>query len=238
MRKSKILTFVIAAVIVIGGALFVSDNFNLTKFLHGYGLHAEAGSLPLSYIEDYNSKELEGDAKVDSKSMKIDPEFVDPESHCEFCTRVEYIPAAQYIAGAQGVAGVAYKIQQAIDLTDAKRVTFWVMGQEGGEELRFFAAGKNIDKVADKSNGTVTKNTAKGVFKNQVFSVMTNKVKLDKNWQKYEIDLRKGDLKQITHLFGFEISKGLNQEKKVFYLKGVTIDTEVAQNPLSVVNDD
>ena len=147
-----------------------------------------------------------GDAKRGSAFVKIEQDFVDPDNHCEFCLRVEYVP------GPDGTAGLAYTSDKSLDLKDAKRLTFWVKGEKGGEKVSFKAAGKDLE-----------------------FGAITSDITLGSDWKKYEIDLQKADLAKITQPFGFDFDRPSDGNPMIFYLKGVTIDRETAKAPLPTI---
>ena len=215
MKISALL--VVSLVSAIGGSLFVSGLFPVllqdsTTHGHGNVPQAEAAELPLHVVERFTEKSMAGDAETGS-SMKIDEEFVDPENHCEFCTRVEYVP------GSRGVAGFAYGSDSPVDLTGAKKVRFWVMGENGGEKVKFKIGGKERDD--DR-----LRNAISTIFDNERFARSSDQVTLRDDWTKFEIDLADTDLREITHPFGLEIAKGSGEKSQIVYIKGVIVDDE------------
>ena len=181
-------------------------------------VHEVGASLgPLEIDSLYSFDERAGDAQLPFGHLKVYDGFIDTERNCEFCIRVEYVP------GPEGVAGMAFKNEQGFDLSTAKKVTFYAMGQDGGEVIKFKAAGKKVDKkeISDME-----------IFKNVKFDKTTKDVTLTKDWKRFEIDLSNSDLKGITHPFGFEISKDKNNADSVFYIKGVKHDFDPATDPL------
>lgn len=189
-------------------------------------LEAEAQALPLVVRDRFTAKQMAGDAEDGSRFLKVDEEFIDPENHCEFCTRVEYVP------GPQGAAGFSYEDATGLDLSGAKQVRFWVMGEEGNEKIKFKLAGKSLDKIQDKLTSKLTKS----IFKTERFALTTEEVTLDDDWKKYEVDLTGVDLKGITHPFAFELSEN-GAQKQVLYIKGVVYDDEPAANALATVEE-
>jgi PKD domain len=230
---------------VLAGSLILATSFTGSLFHPAEhakidnGLQAEATSLPVDIKERFTSKQLAGDAEAGSRFMKIEEEFIDPEQHCEFCTRVEYTP------GRQGLAGFAYESSRGIDLTGAKRVVFWGMGEEGGENIKFQIAGKPLDGLqdtadrpqdrVDRPQDRVDNVTSRlgSIFESESFALTTEEIGLENDWRKYEVDLTGVDLRGITLPFGFELSEGAGSQKQVFYMKGVTYDSEPAENPLA-----
>ncbi len=215
MKISALL--VVSLVSAVGGSLFVSGL--LPAFLPGATIHghgnvpqAEAAVLPLHVIERFTERTMAGDAETGS-SMKIDEEFVDPENHCEFCTRVEYVP------GSRGVAGFAYGSDSPVDLTGAEKVRFWVMGEDGGEKVKFKIGGKERDD--DRLSNAIST-----IFDNEGFARSSDQVTLRDDWTKFEIDLADTDLREITHPFGLEIAKGSGDKSQIVYIKGIIVDDE------------
>ncbi|HKU50106.1 MAG TPA: PKD domain-containing protein [Nitrososphaera sp.] len=172
---------------------------------------AEAAKLPLQVIERFSDKKMAGDARSGS-SLKVDEDFVDPENHCEFCTRVEYVP------GSQGLAGFAYSSDDGVDLSGAKKVKFWVMGEEGGEKVKFKIAGK------ERQPGDRSARDSLSIFSSELFARTSNEVSLKHDWTKYEVSLDGVDLKSVNLPFGLEVAKGAGDKSQVIYLKGVVID--------------
>lgn len=218
---------VISLVSVLAGSVFLAGPFSASSIFRAgtqgsQVQEAEAAALPLNVLDSPNTIDMAGDAA--SGSLNVDEDFVDPEHHCEFCTRVEYIP------GPQGLAGLAFQGTNALDFTGAKKVRFWVMGEEGDEKVTF--------KIAGKSAGNQANKLAKGIFKNEKFALSTQEIKLGNDWKKYEVDLGGTDLRGITHPFGVELAKGSTGKPQVVYIKGVVYDTEAPQNPLATVKEE
>src|SRR5215210_861316 len=143
MRLPVILA--ISVVAVLASSLMLTGVFSLDSIILSGGRgnqvqEAGAQALPFEVRDRFSEKKLAGDAN----SIKINEDFVDPEKHCEFCTLVEYTP------GPRGVAGFAYENDAGLDLTGAKKVLFWVMGEEGNEKIKFKIAGKSLDNIQDR----------------------------------------------------------------------------------------
>ena len=153
--------------------------------------------------------------------------------------------------------GIAYKNDQALDLSDAKRLVFFAKGTQGGEKLQFLVAGKDSTQTNENSNGLgiqgrnnnpvlpSTQNEVQqpaattdpsGLFKNQEFQLTTRDVTLEKEWRRYQVSLDNVDLKGVTHPFGFVLTKGQSPQSVAFSLDGVTYDKNPATDALDVVN--
>jgi hypothetical protein len=207
----------ISVVAVLASSLMLVGVFSLHSIIlsTGHDNHVqEAGaqSLPFEVRDRFNEKKVAGDAN----NIKVNEDFVDPENHCEFCTFVEYTP------GPRGVAGFAYENDAGVDLTGAKKVRFWVMGEEGNERIKFKIAGKSPDNTQDRPPNRPTNS----IFESESFALTTEEVTLVSDWRRYEIDLSGASLDDITHPFGFELSKGNGAQKQVIYIKGLVYDDE------------
>jgi hypothetical protein len=214
-RVSPVLMIALAS--VIAGSLFLA--LPLSGVDLSIAQTAEAGRLPMEVRDVFKLENKMGDANRGSAYVKSEQDFVDPDNHCEFCLRVEYIP------GPDGKAGLAYGIDKGLDIKDAKRLTFFVKREKGGEKVRFKAAGKDFESYQ----------LGKGLVKSQKFAAKTSDITLGTNWEKYEIDLDKADMIKITQAFGFDFDRPSNGKPMIFYLKGVTIDTDTAKAPLPTI---
>jgi hypothetical protein len=207
----------ISVVAVLASSLMLAGVFSLDSIIlsTGHDNHVqEAGAqaLPFEVRDHFSEKKIAGDAN----NIKVNEDFVYPEKHCEFCTLVEYTP------GPRGVAGFAYENDAGLDLTGAKKVRFWVMGEEGNEKIKFKIAGKSLDNIQDRPPNRPTNS----IFESESFALATEEVTLANDWRRYEIDLSGVSLDDITHPFGFELSKSNGAQKQVIYIKGLVFDDE------------
>lgn len=159
-----------------------------------------------------------GDAKV-LPDFSINKDFVDPDANCDFCTQVIYNPSVK------GRGGILYQVPP-IDLSDSKRLVFFVRGQNGNEEIYFVGAGK----IQGQFQGNVSYVT--DLFPDQSFGFKTNPVTLTQNWKRYEVNLSGLDLKGISYPFGFILGSNQSSENQIIYLKGVTYDSKSAINSM------
>ena len=216
---------------VLAGSLFLIGPFSVSSILpkQSSSQQAEAATLPLMIRDRFSENDLAGDAEAGSRFLKVDEDFVDPENHCEFCTRVQYTP------GSQGVAGFSYEDLRGLDLSNAEKASFWVRGEDGNEKITFKLAGKSLDKLEDEL-GTQPGQPANDVFKNERFALTTEQVTLDDKWKKYEVDLSGVDLREITHPFAFELEGNRGQEQ-VLFIKGVVYDDTPAVDALATTTE-
>ena len=221
----------LSVIAVLAGSLMLTGIFSFDSIIfskeHKYQVQeAGAQALPFEVRDHFSEKKLAGDAN----NIRVNEDFVDPENHCEFCTVVEYRP------GPQGVAGFAYENDTGLDLVGAKKVRFWVMGEEGNEKIKFKIAGRSLDNIQDRRPNRPTNS----IFESENFALTTEEVTLANNWKRYEVDLAGVSLDDITHPFGFELSKGNGAQKQVIYIKGLVFDNEPVKEEyaLATVQDD
>ena len=224
-------------ILFLGSSLFKTNNF-----MFNLG-HAEAISFPLRNVEDFKLMDRAGDAENSSTSLTTNTNVLTADGNCEICQLITFTP------GPSGKAGIAYRSNNALDLTGAQRIVFFAKGELGGENLAFVAIGK------DKTNGQ-TPNTllaSPKIFKKLTFAVTTQNVTLINDWKRYQISLNGIGLTGVTAPFGIIVTKDRHQTPPsssstnrpplddkdpnhiVFFLKGVTIDNNLAVNPLPVV---
>jgi|GEM_PF-5350552 len=180
---------------------------------------AYAANYPLVIEHDdkYKLRELSGDARTKRSSLEVfESNVVDPDQSCEFCTLLRYTP------GGQQYGGVAYTGDKPIDLSKAKRLTLFAMGEDGGEKIKIGVAGKKV-----KANGEVK------------YALRSKPITLTNDWTPIEIDLSKlakKHLVDVTYPFGIDVLKS-NDKTSSVYLKYVTFDLDIAENPTEMISD-
>src|SRR5829696_3640704 len=162
--------------------------------------------------------------KVSEKAgdpLRIEENINDGEQHCEMaCKYLEYPP------GSQGKSALAFTTSSPVDLSGAQKVTFFLMGENGGEKVKVMIAGK--DPGAGIKGDDLLK---------EKFELSSGEVTLSNDWQRYEVPLKGTDLKNIKAPFGMDIFKGTGSAKQVIYLKYIVYDnTAVDQRFLLPVN--
>jgi hypothetical protein len=228
------------------GMLFLVSSFfnNNNNFMFNFG-QAEAISFPLRNIENFKSIDLAGDAANGTNSLTINTNALTGDGNCEICQLITFTP------GPSGHAGIAYRSNNALDLTGAQRIVFFAKGELGGENLAFVAVGK--DKTSGQTSNTSS--ASPKIFKTLTFAVTTQNVTLVNDWKRYQISLNGIDLTGVTAPFGIIVQKDRHQTPPsspgnnrpplddkdpnhiVFFLKGVTIDNNLAVDPLPVVTN-
>ena len=203
-------------------AIFGSNNNPIGG---GFLQEGEASRLPYFVDVHDEPKVKAGDASLGTPYFRIYPHWMDNfgERHCEECTMIEYSAA-----GPHRQAAVAYQSDTLLDLTGAKRIKFFAMGEYGGEKVSFMAAGKDVN-----SKGDLASDRATSIFKDKKFDIATQKVTLKDTWTRFEISLDDQDMSAVQYPFAFQIDgDGVTNGKVRVYLKNVIIDSEESQAPI------
>jgi len=183
---------------------------------HGLIRESEAVHFPLEITQFYKEFESEGDTDSGAEHLKIYENVIDTQRHCEFCIAFVYTP------GPVGETEVAFSsMVKGFDLSGAKKVSFYVMGDEGDEVVTLKVAGK-------KKLPTVIEQ------KSKEFAVSTKPIKLEKQWQKLEIDLQNEDLTDVTYPFGIQFKDVKKGEPVVMFVKWIMYESTEPTNPLPV----
>jgi hypothetical protein len=166
---------------------------------------ASAQSLPHQVDHHVKIKEKTGD------TVRVEESVNDADRHCEMsCTYAAFTP------GKNGKAGLAYVSDSPMDLSGAKRVHFFLMGDKGGEMVKVYFAGKN------PSSGQ----KADSLFKEK-FARSTGAITLTNDWQRYEISLAGVDLTGITTPFAIELLKSnKTSATQAVYFKFITYENQ------------
>ena len=170
-------------------------------------------------IETTATPVKEADATV-SSNFVLTKDFSDPDNNCEFCTRMVYTP------GSKDEAGLAYSDAK-LDLGDTQRLVFFAKAENPSEQVSFVAAGN--DTSISATNDT-------DIFSKIDFAVATENVTLTNKWERFQIGLNDTNLNDAKYPFGIQFA-GDSGQKQTFYLKGVTLDSRPAQDPLPTVTD-
>lgn len=175
-----------------------------------------------------------GDAVYGSPYFRVEPHWMDNfgERHCEECMMVEFTPRGN------GYVGAAFLADKIYDFSEAKRAVFFVMGENGGEEVSFSFAGRDIpakEKASRAAAGALG-----SIFQDQEFAVTTKAIKLDKDLHRYEVSLEGLDpdkMKEAKYPFGFQIDPKDEPKTIRFYITGVFIDTVETKRPTPAETD-
>lgn len=165
---------------------------------------ASAVSLPFTVDHHVKIKEKVADA------VTVEEWNNDADRNCEMsCTYVQFQP------GSNGKAGLAYVADSPVDLSGAKRVHFFLMGEKGGEMVKVKFAGKSLTKGL----------TADSPFKEK-FAKSSNVITLSNDWKRYEISLDGVDLKGVVAPFAIELVKGKSSAAQAIYFKFIVYEKE------------
>lgn len=174
---------------------------------------AESVSFPadLSFLYDKVDSTAQSDV-VSGGYVFIHQNVVDTARGCEFCTVIEYSPNVSNKA-----FDVAWSAAQKYNILNAKKLTFFAMGGNGGESVSF----KSLGKTKIDINGKPTKD--------KTFGLTTIPTKLEKTWKKFEIDLSGKDLRGIDSPFAVSILNANDKEVSAVIVKGLELDDKPIQ---------
>ncbi len=131
----------------------------------------------------------------------------------EMALRVSFAPT-----GTLGWAGVYWQepednwgnLSGGYDLTGARRLTFWIRGEQGGEVVEFFVGG--LGEQYDPYRDTIQPKRS------------TGDIVLSDTWQQVEISLDGAKLNRVIGGFGWAASRCHNSEPIIFYIDDVAFD--------------
>lgn len=192
------------------------NNEEIHETGHGLIRESEAVHFPLEITQFYKDFDIEGGSDSESGNLKIYQNVIDTERNCEFCIAFVYTPSTI------GKTEVAFSSHvKGYDLSGAKKVTFYAMGDKGDEVVTLKIAGKKkiINGIEEKSKD---------------YAVSTKPTKLEKQWQKLEIDLSNSDLNDVTYPFALQFKDVKKGEPVVVYLKWIMFESTASTNPLPV----
>lgn len=182
---------------------------------------SEAVHFPAHVIDIYTKNEKYYD-NLDGGYLYVHDNIVDSRRHCEFCTSVDYQQGFS-----TGTLDLSWAADKQFNLKGAKKVTFYVMGEEGGEKVKFKAAGKKLDKII---NGQPAKDVK--------FGIESKPVVLTDEWKKFEIDLNNEDLTGVSNPFAVGIDRDYNDGPVRIFIKGIMLEADPAEEPLPEEEND
>ncbi|MEW5841030.1 hypothetical protein [Nitrososphaera sp.] len=249
LGEKKLLSLALAgtlasSIFIVSGFLFLGDGGSNNN-AHLPWSHqqqsssntADASPFPLQIEKGFKKKVVDGQALYGVGALKIYDDWVNSEISCEFCTRLEYTPTNQQ--SAPELSYVDKGDGTSPSLVGAKKVSFYVRGENGGEVVKFKAAGKSADDaaaVAAAGNGPQQPKDKQQQQKSIKFAVASKPVNLEKSWKKLELDLTQENLAGVVEPFAVELAKNSAQGRPggpvVIYLKAITYDDSLPRNPL------
>src|SRR5919106_1412800 len=182
----------------------------------GFTQTASAQSLPHQVDHHVPIRERTGDP------VRVETQMTDADRNCEMsCIFVEFTP------GRNGKAGLAYVGDSPMDLSGARRVHFFLMGDKGGEMVKVYVAGKSPSSGQNASGQLPSGQNASGLRPDSLFKekfAKTGAITLTNDWERYEISLAGVDLTGITAPFAIELLKGRNSAPQAVYFKFIVYE--------------
>src|ERR687891_860116 len=182
----------------------------------GFTQTASAQSLPHQVDHHVPIRERTGDP------VRVETQMTDADRNCEMsCIFVEFPP------GRNGKAGLAYVGDSPMDLSGARRVHFFLMGDKGGEMVKVYVAGKSPSSGQNASGQLPSGQNASGLRPDSLFRekfAKTGAITLTNDWERYEISLAGVDLTGITAPFAIELLKGRNSAPQAVYFKFIVYE--------------
>lgn len=167
---------------------------------------------------------------LDGSYVAIHENVIDSRRHCEFCSVIEF-----YDSPAGGTPEVSWSAgDRAFSMEGAGKISFYAMGDEGGETVRFKAAGKRLGLDLPSEGGA---GVTDGVLTERIadFVVETTPVTLTDKWQKFEIDLSGKDLTDVSDALAVEVGDG---QSGTLWVKGLTLEDEPAADPFALEEEE
>jgi hypothetical protein len=177
---------------------------------------SEAVSLPadislISEVHDKRQGNLYGGFLI------VEDNVINTQRNCEFCTLVEYSSGTM-----PQEMETSWTMDRNYDLKDAKKITFYAAGYDGGETVTFKSNGKKQIDASGKQS------------KNPNFDIKTKPVVLKKDWQKFEIDISKANKQGVTDPFGLSFKKDSGKGPVIIFVKGLRLEGSDVTRPLPV----
>ena len=224
MKKQYPIVLLVAFAGILVGSLFLTGNFPGSSGQineAGSVLHPSAFSMPMDIKYAFTEREKAFDA-IGSHYLKVDENYIDEEIHCEDCIYVEYQP------GSHGRAVYAFEGSEAVDLRDAKFLSFVARGYAGGEVIKVYVAGSKVPLIDDVDSDGIGAGSGNEVLGGVDFAFEKQLI-LQDDWSKYEIDLSGFDLSKVTHAFAFEIFPGEEDQSQLVYLDFIYYDGQKSE---------
>jgi hypothetical protein len=174
-----------------------------------------AAPYPVDIQKVYSKREVSG-AINGSPHVIVHESWVNTEISCEFCMRIEVPPS--YVGNVE----LAFASDKIHGYNDAKKLSFFIMGEDGDEIVKFKTVGKkNLDKNSKLSRTTT-------------YEMDTEPVPLRNDWQKIELDVSKVGFTGITSPLAIQALEKGGSDPMIFYVKAIWLENKIADNPLPV----
>jgi hypothetical protein len=224
---------VLALVSAVSGSVFLANTVAgndwlidsiLSPPLDSQGLLPIANAIGKDLMLDV-SPQLHPSTVVGESAKQIKfQHWIDNEIHCEDCLRLEIPNNGKKAGAAFSSNGAVYNFEE------AKKIRFYVMGEEAGAKVNFKAVGNDKGNNAGGGNNNSSKN--KDLFTNQDFALTSQNVTLNQTWGYFEMGLEgvQQKLGKVKYPFGLEVAQGKGQTTTIIYVKGIEYSSEPVQN--------
>jgi hypothetical protein len=232
IRPSSVL--LIALVSAVSGLLFLANTVVGSDWLINSILSPPSDSQGLLPIANAIGKDLMLDVApqlhpstlVGESARQIKfQHWIDNDIHCEDCLRLEIPNNGKKAGAAFSSNGAVYNFE------GAKKIRFYVMGEETGAKVNFKAVGN--DKVNNGGGGGRNNSSSNNndLFTNQDFVLTSQNVTLNQTWGYFEMNVEgeQQRLSNVKYPFGLEVAQGKGNAVTVVYLKGITYSSEPVQ---------
>jgi hypothetical protein len=233
---------VIALVSAVSGLVFLANSFtgNSNNWLTSSLSNSSDDSQGLLPIANALKKDLMLDVSPQlhpstvvgesAKELKFQ-HWIDNDIHCEDCLRLEIPNNGKKAGAAFSSDGAVYNFE------GAKKMRFYVMGEEPGAKVNFKAVGNDKAKTTGGkavNNSSNNKNGAANndLFKDQEFALTSQNVTLNQTWGYHEMSLEGAQqkLSKVKYPFALEVEQGKGKTTTIIYVKGIEYSDEPVQD--------
>src|SRR5215213_3786585 len=224
---------VIALVSAVSGLVFLANSFTGNNWLINSILSPPLDSQGLLPIANAIGKDLMLDVSPQlhpstvvgesAKQIKFQ-HWIDNDIHCEDCLRLDIPNNGKKAGAAFSSDGAVYNFEE------AKKIRFYVMGEEAGAKVNFKAVGNDKGNNAGGGGNNNSSNN-KDLFTNQEFALTSQNVTLNQTWNYLEMNLEgvQQKLTNVKYPFGLEVAQGKGQATTIIYVKGISYSSEPVQ---------
>jgi PKD repeat protein len=225
---------VIALVSAVSGLVFLANSFTGNNWLINSILSPPLDSQGLLPIANAIGKDLMLDVSPQlhpstvvgesAKQIKFQ-HWIDNDIHCEDCLRLDIPNNGKKAGAAFSSDGAVYNFEE------AKKIRFYVMGEEAGAKVNFKAVGNDKGNNAGGGGNNNNSSNNKDLFTNQEFALTSQNVTLNQTWNYLEMNLEgvQQKLTNVKYPFGLEVAQGKGQATTIIYVKGISYSSEPVQ---------
>jgi hypothetical protein len=197
------------------GVPIAAKKTALPLVVYGEGDGKMATFVPSGYMGDASA------LKMTSTDFSAPTGSTDSRKQGETCLKIQYSTK-----GPAGWAGIFWmtpannwgKIKGAgYDLSQAKKLTFWMRGEKGGERIAAIKFGGIVGPYPDTDSGSL------------------ENIKLKNEWTQYTIDLTGKDLRHIVGGFVFSVTRADNPRGCIFFLDEIKFEGDAPASTADAV---